>query len=127
MNIQFRSCLLVAAVAALLFAAPGCSSAGKAMDQSIAMIALNTAQPFVSEAFAKKVVLLVLDDRYPKSVFRPQEGGTVLDGGDVWIVTFENALLKDNSESFPIVDGELLPRALTFDIRKADAAIVDIH
>lgn len=127
MKLQSSSCLLVAVVAALLSAAPGCSSAGKAMDQSIAMIALNSVQPFASETYAKKVALLVLDDRYPKSVFLPQEGGTVVDGGDVWSVTFENSLLKDNRDAFPILDGVLLPRTLTFEIRKADAAIVDIR
>lgn len=120
------SYLQIAALTVALFFAPGCTSVGKTMNQSIAMIALNSIQPFVSEGFAKKVALLVLDDRYPKDFFLPQEGGTVISDGEVWRVTFKNALLENNSDTFPIVNGVLLPRALTFTIRKTDAAILDI-
>ncbi len=96
------------------------------MDQSFGMMALNSVQPFASEEFAKKLALLVLDDRYPKDVFLSDGIGAAVNQGDVWLVTFKNSLHVDDSESLPIMNGMLIPRALTLKIRKRDAAILDI-
>jgi hypothetical protein len=90
------------------------------------MMALNSVQPFVSEGFAKKIALLVLDDRYPKDAFLSDGTSVAVDEGDVWLVTFKNSLSVENSESLPMVNGVLIPRTLTLKIRKRDAAILDI-
>jgi len=91
------------------------------------MMALNSTQPFVSEAFAKRIALLIVEDRYPHNVFSPKRAGLVQDGGEVWRVTFENELIDSNDSSpMPMIDGVVVPRKLTFVIRKRNAEVVDI-
>lgn len=97
------------------------------MNSSISMMVLNSLQPFVSESFARRMALLVIEDRYPPSVFSPKGTGMVVDGGEVWRVTFDNGLVdSSDNQKMVMIDGVVVPRKLTFVIRKSNAEIVDI-
>ena len=106
----------------------GCATQQRIMTSlNFTMIALNQGQPFVSERFAERLALLVIDDRYPKDFFLVRGSGVVTDKGDVWLVTFENALVAQGDDSaLPMVSGAVVPRRLTITIRKVNGEIVDI-
>lgn len=97
------------------------------MNSSFTMMALNSIQPFVSENFARRMALLILEDRYPSDVFSPKGEGVVADGGEVWRVTFDNELVDQNdSQAMAMVNGAVVPKKLTFVLRKSNAEVVDI-
>lgn len=111
-----------------LTAVMGCATKGVRMNSSITMMALNSVQPFASKSFARRMALLIIEDRYPTSIFSPKGAGMVEDGGDVWRVTFDNALVHDaDNKRIAMVDGAIVPKKLTFVIRKNNAAVVDIQ
>jgi len=92
------------------------------------MMALNSVQPFASASFAQRMALLIIEDRYPSNVFSPKGAGVVVDGGEVWRVTFDNSLISDDSsQKMAMIDGVVVPRKLTFVIRKSNAEVVDIQ
>lgn len=97
------------------------------MNSTFTMMALNSIQPFVSEAFARRMALLIIEDRYPPNVFSPKARGVVVDGGEVWRVTLDNELVDQSaSQALAMVDGAVVPIKLTFVIRKSNAEVVDI-
>lgn len=107
--------------------AVGCATKGNSMNSSVTMMALNSVQPFVSKEFAERLGRLILEDRYPLDFFSPSSVALVQDGGDVWRVTFENELVDPHSNTpMAIVGGVVVPKKLTFVIRKKNAEIVDI-
>lgn len=85
---------------------------------SIMMTLQNQDQPFVSESFAKRLALLVIDEKYPKAAFIPREPATIADQGEIWTVTFENAL--------PLPKDSIFPKRLSIAIRKNNGEIVNI-
>lgn len=98
------------------------------MNSSITMMALNSVQPFASESFARRMALLIIEDRYPSDVFSPAGAGTTVDGGAVWRVTFDNSLISTkDTKKMPMIDGVVVPRKLTFVIRKSNAEVMDIQ
>ncbi len=98
------------------------------MPQSVSMILMNQGHPFVSKALAERLCLAILDDRYPDYIFRPKSQAEVSDGDDIWLVTFENELVPpDENSQLPMVNGKLVPRNLTFVIRKSNAEVIDIR
>lgn len=112
-----------------LIAVASCASREELrMNSSITMISLNSVQPFVSNSFARRMALLIIEDRYPPDVFSPKGSGMVVDDGEVWRVTFDNALVTENDVGkIAMVDGAIVPRKLTFVIRKSNAEVVDIQ
>lgn len=94
--------------------------------QSIGMMVLDRAQPFVSAQFAQRLGFLMLEDRYPDSVFVVDGEGLVADEGEAWAVTFRSQLLLGDSRALPERDGVLLPRTLTLRARKCDGGILEI-
>lgn len=106
----------------------GRTSRGVKMNSSFTMLALNSVQPFASESFARRMALLIMEDRYPLNVFSPEGVGIVVDGGEVWRITFNNGLADESeSQKMLMIDGAVAPRKLTFVIRKDNAAVVDIQ
>lgn len=89
-------------------------------------MALNGVQPFASEAFARRVGLLVLEDRYPRDFFVADGEGVVVDAGDAWLVTFRNLLVRKDAGAVPLGSALMLPVSLTFRVRKCDGGVVDI-
>jgi hypothetical protein len=84
----------------------------------ISMVLQNVKGDFITPRFAERLALLVLEEKYPTDVFAASGSGSVVDKGDTWWVTFNNALL----ESPP----RLIPRHLTVQIRKTNGEIVAI-
>ena len=71
--------------------------------------------------------MLVLDEKYPKNIFCVRGRGTVVDKGDTWSATFENALVStDDQSALPMFDGRVIPRHLTITIKKTNGEIVAI-
>jgi hypothetical protein len=87
----------------------------------------NMERPFVSESFAKRLALLVLDEKYPKADFSVRGSGTTMDQGDTWVVTFDNALVEPgDTRAMPLVNGRFIAKRLSVRIRKANAEIIDV-
>lgn len=110
----------------------GVAGGGEAAPQdsrsSIMMLLQNIDGPFVSSRFAEKQARLVIEEKYPPSLFSPEENANVVDAGDLWRVTLTNALInQDDQNPLPTVDGRLTPKHLTVVIRKRDAAVIDIR
>lgn len=98
------------------------------MGSSFTMMALNSIQPFVSESFARRLALLIVEDRYPPDVFSPKASGVAIDDGEFWRVTLENDLVdQGDSQAIAMIAGAVVPRKLTFVIRKSNAEVVDIR
>lgn len=94
---------------------------------SLSMTVLNNGQPFVSREFAGRLALLVIDEKYPSSVFSVRGSGSVVDRGDSWSVTFANALVPPTDASpLPMLGGEVVPRRLTITIRKTNGEVISI-
>jgi hypothetical protein len=94
---------------------------------SLPMMLFNQGHPFVSESFAERLALLVFDEKYPKDIFSARGPGNIVDKGDVWLVTFENALVSpDDANALPTFDGKVVARRLTVTIRKTNGEIVTI-
>lgn len=117
-----------AILAAVFILLGGCATQQRTMTTlSFTMTALNQGQPFVSEKLARRLAMLVIDDRYPKDFFAARGTGVVTDKDAVWLVTFENALVdQDNDSILPMVNGVVVPRQLTITIKKTNGEIVDI-
>jgi len=94
---------------------------------SLSMSLLNHGQPFVSARFAERLALLVLEEKYREQIFKARGSATVVDKGETWAVTVENALVDPQDQrELPFVGGELVPRQLTISIRKTNAEILSI-
>ena len=74
-----------------------------------------------------RLALLVIEEKYPKDVFSARGSGTTVDKGDLWEVTFDNALVSpDDTSALPMRHGSIVPRRLTITIRKTSGEIIDI-
>ena len=89
------------------------------------MILMNFEGPFVSREFAERLAVLVIDQKWPKDVFSRRGPGRVVDLGDAWSVTYQNALGNAN-DPIPTSGGKAVPKTLTIRIRKANGQIVAI-
>jgi hypothetical protein len=83
------------------------------------MFLWNFGGPFATGDFAKKLGVLVMEQKYPGASFEAASP-TVLDKGDAWWVTFTvTQWPKDMEKLRPI-----LPRQIALMIRKSDAAVL---
>jgi hypothetical protein len=118
---------LMMAVGFLLALSACATEHGPMNNLSISMIALNHGQPFVSRGFADRLALLVIDEKDPRDVFSVRGSGSIVDKGDSWSVTFDNALIDPaDKDSLPILDGRVVRRRLTITIRKANGEVISI-
>jgi hypothetical protein len=101
---------------ALLVSMAGCVTEHRAMDPFMQL--QNISGPFVSQSFAERLARLVIEEKYPKNIFTAQGAGHVVDKGDAWWVTFDNAIKGTMATMIPI--------RLTVHIRKANGEIVTI-
>jgi hypothetical protein len=114
--------ILVATLLALLAAPAPFAQAPPSDSVDVSMIALNATGPFVTPDFAKKLGVLLMQQRYP-GVVSSESSPTLTDQGDIWWATFRvDKWPKDMVGLKP-----LLPGQLTLWIRKRDAAILAIH
>ena len=91
------------------------------------MVALNHGQPFVSERFAERLALLVIEEKYPKDIFTTRGPGKIVDKGDLWLATFDNSLTSsEDGNVLAISEGRIIPKRLTITIRKTTGEIVAI-
>jgi hypothetical protein len=91
------------------------------------MTLFNQGHPFVSKSFAERLALLVFDEKYPKDIFSARGPGSIVDKGDVWLVTFENDLVSpEDVSAVPTFNGKVVTRRLTVTIRKTNGEIVTI-
>jgi hypothetical protein len=88
----------------------------------VSMILSNADAPFVTADFARKLGMLVMQQKYPGFTFT-SESPAVLDKGDSWWVTFTVKEWPKNMEK--LRPG--LSDHLTIWIRKRDAAVWAIH
>jgi hypothetical protein len=115
------------AVAILLLAGGCVTQHERVIPMSISMMLLNHGAPFVSQSFAERLALLVIGEKYPGDLFVVRGKGTVTDKGEVWAVTFENALVDpEDPAALPMVEGNLTAKRLTITIRKTNGEIVAI-
>lgn len=89
------------------------------------MVLLNFEGPFVSRDFAEKLAVLVIDQKWSKDVFVRRGAGRIVDLGDAWSVTYENAL-DSGTDPMPTWKGKVVPRTLTIRIKKANGEILAI-
>jgi hypothetical protein len=94
----------------------GCVTDHRAMDPFMKL--QNISGPFVSQSFAERLARIVIEEKYPKNIFSVQGSGNVVDKGDTWWVTFDNALKGTIATMVPI--------RLTVHIKKANGEIVTI-
>lgn len=94
---------------------------------SLSIMVLNQGQPFVTAAFAERLALLVIDEKYPHDLFVVRGSGSIADRGANWAATFDNALVgpQDKSE-LALLNGRIIPKRLTITIRKTNGEIVSI-
>jgi hypothetical protein len=120
-TLSIRCALALSAFAALLPAAAQEHAAGPPQSD-ISMFLWNFGGPFVTSDFAKKLGVLVIEQKYPGAVF-DAASPAVLDQGDTWWVTFTvTQWPKDMEELRP-----MLPRQITLRIRKSDAAVLGVR
>lgn len=124
-NIRLLKCAMLITI---LVSFGGCAMKKKdAIPLSISMILMNHGQPFISKAIAERICLLIIEDRYSKEIFLAKEPSVVEDKDDFWLVTFQNSLISnDGNETLPVYNNVIVPRRLSFKIRKINAEIVDI-
>jgi hypothetical protein len=101
---------------ALLASMAGCVTDHRPMDMFMRL--QNISEPFVSQSFAERLARLVIEEKYPKNIFSVQSSGNVVDKGDTWWVTFDNAIKGTMATMVPI--------RLTVHIRKTNGEIVTI-
>ena len=117
----------VIATALLLSIAACVTERGNVTSLSVSMIALNQGQPFVSQSFAERLALLVIEEKYPRDFFTVRGSGNTVDKGDIWLVTFDNGLTDPSDKNaLAVVQGRVIPKRLTITIRKANCEIVAI-
>jgi hypothetical protein len=101
---------------ALLVSMAGCVTDHRATDPFMRL--QNISGPFVSQGFAERLARLVIEEKYPKNIFSVQGSGNVVDKGDTWWVTFDNAIKGSMATMVPI--------RLTVHVRKTNGEIVTI-
>ena len=97
----------------------------KVVSLDASMVLLNFESPFVTRDFAEKLAILVIDQKWSKDLFVLRGAGRIVDLGDAWSVTFENALDR-GSDPIPTWNGRVVPRTLTIRIRKTNGEILAI-
>jgi hypothetical protein len=88
----------------------------------ISMFLENFGGPFVTSDFAKKLGVLVMEQKYPGTSF-DAASAAVVDKGDTWWVTFTVTQWPQEMQKLR----PLLPHQLTLLIRKSDAAVLGIR
>lgn len=88
------------------------------------MFLQNSSGPFVSEHFAERLALLVIEEKY-RTVFSVRGPAKIVDKGGVWSVTFENAATDEGGGSIKSQVITIL-KSLTIEIRKSNGEIVTI-
>jgi len=78
----------------------------------------NLQGPFVTMEFAQRLALLVVEEKYPREIFRAEGPAVVEDHGDLWWVTVRNGIAS------PM--GSIIPRRFVVHIRKVNAEIEDV-
>jgi hypothetical protein len=86
--------------------------------QDASMELQNLMGPFVTQTFAQRLAVLVLEERYTSNVFLPKTPVVAVDKGELWSVTVENAL--------PLQPVVVRPKDITVQIRKRNGEIVAI-
>jgi uncharacterized protein YcfL len=120
-----KNLTLIAAIIPLLL--NGCAMSEKTSKLTVSMLLFNQEESFVSEGFAKRLALLVIEEKYPKDIFIRHEGIRVLDQGEAWQVMIDNALVDTHdSSALPIIEGKIVPKSLSILINKANGAIIKI-
>ncbi|MBO9828340.1 hypothetical protein J7373_08795 [Xanthomonas sp. A2111] len=106
----------------------GCAMQQKTtMPMSLSMMLMNQGHPFISKALAERIALAVINDKYPNDIFATNSPGLVVDKGEVWLVTFSNALISQADQSpLPMLNGQIVPKKLTVTIRKKNGEIIDV-
>jgi hypothetical protein len=97
----------------------------KSVQLDPSMLLFNFEGPFISREFADRLAVLVIDQKWPKDVFVRRGPGQVADLGDLWSVTYENALGNAN-DPIPTSGGKAVPKTLTIRIKKVNGEIVAI-
>lgn len=105
---------LIATVLVVLLA--GCRTYNPGMDTSILLHNINGS--FVTQRFAERLALLVLEEKYPKELFLLEGSVDVRDKGDFWSVTCKNALYRP--------ENYMIPKTLTFQIKKSNGEFIAI-
>ncbi len=120
-----KNLTLIAAIIPLLL--NGCAMSKQTSKLTVSMLLFNQEESFVSESFAKRLTLLVIEEKYPEDIFIRREGIRVLDQGEAWQVTIDNALVDAHDYSaLPIIEGKIVPKSLSILINKANGAIIKI-
>ena len=88
----------------------------------VSMLLLNHPGPFVSSTFARKLGVVIMEQKYPGVTF-DGAGIEVQDKGDNWWVIVP---VKEWPKEMQTLK-PALPGHLTFWIRKADAAVLGVH
>jgi hypothetical protein len=107
---------------AVLLPALALAQAPSSPKSDVSMLLWNSSGPFVTSEFAKKLGVLVMEQKYARVRFEAASP-TVLDKGDTWWVTFTVTQWPKDMERLQ----PLLPRQLTLLIRKSDAAVLGVH
>lgn len=91
------------------------------------MTLFNFQAPFVSETFARRIAQIVIEEKYPQSMFVAAGPSVALDAGSVWKVTLKNALVSHGDKGdTPTINDVPSPRDLTVEICKFNAAVLSI-
>jgi hypothetical protein len=82
------------------------------------MVLQNLNGPFITNAFAESLALLVVRERFSKHVFVARTPAVVEDAGDSWLVTVDNSL--------PLEPKTIKPLRLMVVIRKRNGEILGV-
>jgi hypothetical protein len=94
--------------------APAASCGGP---KSVSMMLFNFQAPFVSETFARRIAQIVIEEKYPQSMFVAAGPSVALDAGSVWKITLKNALVSPGDKGYiPTINDAPSPRDLTVEI-----------
>jgi hypothetical protein len=91
----------------------GCKADPKEL--GIAMYLQNFHGCFISRKFAERLARLYVEEKYDSSLF-VAGNGNVVDGDEVWWVTFDNNL--------PNLEDSIRPKGITVEIRKTNGQII---
>ena len=89
----------------------------KELDTSVML--LNFPRPLMSVTLAEKLTRSFLEEKYPANIFEITGPARIVDEGDLWYVSFENALYVSTEESMK----SIIPKAIGLEICKANGQI----
>ena len=115
-------CALALGTIALFSSGTAQAQAASPPQPDVSMYLENASGPFVTSDFARKLGVLVMEQKYPGASF-DAASAAVVDKGDTWWVTFTvREWPKEMQKLRP-----LLPHQLTFLICKSDAAVLGVR